>query len=184
MTALKSQFVLDQVNALIDQGIAKYNQKAAQTGNFQLGRQGGARFQNPMLSDYAQVNGVTRGRMYQIEQDFFVSIPIFTDPTITLTFQLGLMIDLSGDSILAFILNPSVNIDLHGAPGVPDSTIQQAHDAMIAFASQADKVIPVPIPGITLLSVKVLTEGAGVGLSQAQFQALGGSGVLAALIKP
>jgi hypothetical protein len=181
--AVKSQFVLDQVNALVRSSVSQYNLKALQTGDYRLDIQGGARFQNPMLTDYSQVEGVTRGRMYQIAQDFFVLNPFFILPdiTITLAFQLGLMND--GDGIFAFILNPVVDIQGHGTP-IPDRTLQKTHDTIIAFASQANRVIPLPIPGLTLVSVKVLTSGAGVGLSAAKFQALGGPGALALLIQP
>jgi hypothetical protein len=177
LNAQSKQLVLDQVNGILDAAVAKYNR----TADHAVSMQGGPAFQSPPLTDYSVAGSVTQNRQYKLRQDFFVSLPIFKDTTMRLTFDL--LLSMNGTSTArATLTNVSVNIDTHGNPLVPGSAVQQAHDSIIVLAAQADADIP--LPGGPFLSLKVLTTGAGVLMDDAKFQALGGAGTLALLLEP
>ena len=63
-----------------------------------------------------------------------------------------------------------------------DSDVQKAHDSILALANQSGATIP--LPGGPFLSLKVLTSGAGVFLSDAKFQQELGVGAVAVFLKP
>jgi hypothetical protein len=126
---------------------------------------------------------VTQNRQYRLQQDLFVSVPIWKDVTIRITFDL--LLSLAGPtSVAAKVTTASVNIDTHGNPAIPDSDVQKYHDKIMVLASQAGADISLPV-GIYFLSAKVLTTPIGVAELTAQnFQDLGGPGALVLLFEP
>ncbi|HXX79437.1 MAG TPA: hypothetical protein VEI53_13150, partial [Ktedonobacteraceae bacterium] len=180
--------------------IEQYNQTAAH----KVSMQGGPAFQdskNP-VTDYSYVPSTgpshppfVRNRQYKIQQNFFVSIGIAPDMTITLFFDLSLMLGGSTDggkdihgkttgptnqSIVAEVLNPTASVSNNDNPLFSSSDVQQAHDQIIAFAEQTP-LVAIPLPGGPFLSLKVLTTSAGVRISDANFP---GVGTVAVLLKP
>jgi hypothetical protein len=194
-TVLPPSAVLDQINKVIDQAIAKYNK----TASHQVVMQGGPTFQNPVLTDYTPIGATVENRQYRIYQSFFISGGICPDITIGLDLTLLMFLggatsggtDQNGNStgptaqsIAVRVTSATAAVDGHGNPSFSADQAQSAHDQIVALAMQA---APAPIPlttlGITVLQLKMLTSGAGSGLSDAEFNQLG-PGAVGVFLQP
>ncbi len=178
------QFVLSQVNAILDAAVANYNNTKG-PDDYAVAMQGGPALQDPNnpITDYSVIGALTQNRQYKLQQNLFVSVPIWKDVTIGITFDL--LLSLAGPtSVAAKVTTASVNIDTHGNPAIPASDVQKYHDKIMVLASQAGADISLPV-GISFLSAKVLTTPIGVAELTAQnFQDLGGPGALVLLFEP
>ena len=178
------QFVLGQVNAVLDAAVANYNNTKG-PDDYAVAMQGGPALQDPNnpITDYSVIGALTQNRQYKLQQNLFVSVPIWTDVTIGITFNL--LLSLGGsNSVTAKVTTASVNIDTHGNPKIPASDVQKYHDKVMVLAAQAGTDISL-LPGIFFLSAKVLTTNAGIlELTAQRFQDLGGPGALVLLYEP
>lgn len=165
-------YVLDQVNQEIAKVVSSQNAQAQKTGDYQVSIQGGASLQSPAVADYSVVGGITQNRQIRIQQDFFVSIPVISNPTAHLAFNL--LLQPASNSISATLTNVAVT-----------SSNQTLHDKLLAAIPKGPISLPAPgsVGSTSILSLKILTTGTGVGVTDLKFQDLG-IGSVAALIAP
>jgi len=174
--AFEAAAVLKVVRKAIHQVIDKQN--AANPSDPRIAINEDATFRSPMLTDYSFVGTNLQPRMYRIQQKLMV----WAGPNpiaVSFSFELALVAggaitggtDIRGNpvkgtspaSVQPSIYNVTASVDAGGLIPLPKSDVKQIHDKIVGAVTGA-ALSPIPLP-IQPASVKVLTTGAGVGLT-------------------